>query len=183
MVRSGTKRGHLRPTQGAVLLTLLAAFVASRAIAADEPSEVHAIVEAGTSQRTALKAWDRRQSFSLSLLRLGEMGQGFGARLNLLPPPNLAGAWELSTDAMVRLANEGPLYFKPIGGIAVAYPGALWPPRIRAGAEIGLTAIRGGIGLEAGLAAVYSFPRSRAPRARAAPHRLPLRPRPRRRLQ
>ena len=65
------------------------------------------------------------------------------------PPSNATRTWKFSANAMVRLANEGPLYLKPIGGIAVAPPGALWPPRIRAGAEIGLTAIRSWIGLEA----------------------------------
>src|SRR5690349_2846144 len=97
----------LRPIQGAALITLLTVFVAAQALAADEPSEAHAIVEAGTSQGTALRAWEPRQSFSASMLRLGEMGQGFGARLTLLPPPNFAGTWEFSADAVVRLANEG----------------------------------------------------------------------------
>jgi hypothetical protein len=150
------------PTKAAVPMMLLALFVVPRALAAGDEGEAHAIVEASTSRSIVLGAWELSQAYSMSMLRLGDSGQGFGARLTLLPSPNFAGPWELSLDAVARFANEGPLYFKPVGGIAVAPPGALWPPRIRAGAEVGLTAIRGGIGLEVGVAIVYSFPPSRA---------------------
>lgn len=160
--QSRPEGGNLKATPCTALIALLTAFVAPRVLAADEPSEVHAFVEASTSRGMTLRAWGPRQSYSVSMLRLGELGQGFGTRLTLLPPPNFTGVWELSADAVIRLANRGPLYVKPMGGIAVASPGALWPPRIRAGTEVGLTAIRGRIGFEMGLVAVYSFPPSSA---------------------
>jgi hypothetical protein len=78
----------------------------------------------------------------------------------LLPPATSAGAWELSTDAVARFTGEGPLYLKALGGAAVT-PRSLWPPRLRAGGEAGVHAIRGGIGLEVGLSGVYAFPPSR----------------------
>ncbi|WP_224244933.1 hypothetical protein [Hyalangium gracile] len=80
--------------------------------------------------------------------------------MSLLPPATSAGAWELSTDAMARLTGEGPLYFKALGGVAIT-PRPMWPPRLRAGGEVGVHAIRGSIGLEVGLAGVYAFPPSR----------------------
>jgi hypothetical protein len=145
----------------AVHITLLAVFFASSALAAGEASEAHFIVETGTSQNAILKSpWDFRQSYSVSVLGLWESGQGFGARFNLLPSPEAARTWDFSADAVVRLANESPWYLKGIGGIAIVSPSALWPPRLRAGAEIGLTAILSGIGLEAGIGAVVSFPPS-----------------------
>ncbi|MFL5345038.1 MAG: hypothetical protein ACJ8AT_09595 [Hyalangium sp.] len=80
--------------------------------------------------------------------------------MSLLPPATSAGAWELSTDAVARFTGEGPLYFKVLGGAALT-PRSLWPPRLRAGGESGVHAIRGGIGLEVGLSGVYAFPPSR----------------------
>ena len=137
----------MAPTQAVVLITLLTALVGPRALAAGEEGEAHAILEASTSRGTALGAWAFHQAYSVSVLRLGESGGGFGARLTLLPSPGFTGDWELSADAVARFANGGPFYFKPMGGLAVAPPGALWPPRARAGAEVGLTTILGGIGL------------------------------------
>jgi len=145
----------------AVLLWLLAAFAAPGAHAADETSQARAVVGAGVSQGTALGSpWAPRTSYSVSLWGLWEAGQGVGARLSLLPPATSAGAWELSTDAVARFTGEGPLYFKALGGVAVT-PRALGPPRLRAGGEAGVHAIRGSIGLEVGVAGVYAFPPSR----------------------
>ncbi|HVG62241.1 MAG TPA: hypothetical protein VNA24_27000, partial [Hyalangium sp.] len=122
---------------------------------------MRAVVGAGISQGTALGSpWAPRTSYSVSLLGLSEAGQGLGARLTLLPPATSAGAWELSTDAVARFTGEGPLYFKALGGVAVT-PRPLWPPRLRAGGEVGVHAIRGSIGLEVGFGGVYSFPPSR----------------------
>jgi hypothetical protein len=62
----------------------------------------------------------------------------------------------VSTDAVARFTGEGPLYFKALGGAAVtARP--LGTLRVRAGAEAGVHAIRGGIGLEVGVSGVYAF--------------------------
>jgi len=142
-------------------LLLLAVFVAPGAQASDETGQMRAVVGAGVSQGTALgSAWAPRTSYSLSLWGLLEAGQGLGARLSLLPPATSAGAWELSTDAVARFTGEGPLYFKAMGGVAVT-PRPWWPPRLRAGGEAGVHAIRGGIGLEVGLSGVYAFPPSR----------------------
>lgn len=148
--------------KAALQISLLAVFFASRAVAAGETSEANVIVEAGTSQSAVLRSpWDFRPSYSVSVLNLWESGQGFGARLNLLPSWNADKAWEFSADAVARLANDSPWYLKGVGGVAITPPIAVWPPRVRAGAEVGLTAIRGVIGLEAGIAAVVSFPPSR----------------------
>ena len=145
----------------AVSLLLLAVFVAPGAHASGETSQMRAVVGAGISQGTALGSpWAPRTSYSVSLLGLSEAGQGLGARLTLLPPATSAGAWELSTDAVARFTGEGPLYFKALGGVAVT-PRPLWPPRLRAGGEVGVHAIRGSIGLEVGFGGVYSFPPSR----------------------
>ncbi|HVG57858.1 MAG TPA: hypothetical protein VNA24_04840 [Hyalangium sp.] len=145
----------------AVSLLLLAVLVAPGAHAFDETSQMRAVVGAGVSQGTALGSpWAPRTSYSVSLWGLGESGQGLGARLTLLPPSPPAGAWELSTDAAARFTGEGPLYFKALGGVAVT-PRPWGPPRLRAGGEVGVHAIRGSIGLEVGLAGVYSFPPSR----------------------
>jgi hypothetical protein len=145
----------------AVSLLLMAVLVAPRAHASDETSQVQAIVEAGVSQGTALGSpWAPRTAYSVSLLRLWEAGQGVGVRVSWLPPAPSAGAWELSTDAVARFTGEGPLYFKALGGVAVT-PRPWWPPRLRAGAEAGVHAIRGSIGLELGLSGVYAFPPSR----------------------
>ncbi|KFE68737.1 hypothetical protein [Hyalangium minutum] len=122
---------------------------------------MRAVVGAGISQGTALGSpWAPRTSYSVSLWGLWEAGQGVGARLTLLPPATSAGAWELSTDAVARFTGEGPLYFKALGGVAVT-PRPWWPPRLRAGGEVGVHAIRGSIGLEVGVGGVYSFPPSR----------------------
>jgi hypothetical protein len=122
---------------------------------------MRAVMGAGVSQGTALSSpWAPRTSYSVSLWGLGESGQGVGARLTLLPPSPSAGAWELSTDAAARFTGEGPLYFKALGGVAVT-PRPWGPPRLRAGGEVGVHAIRGSIGLEVGLAGVYAFPPSR----------------------
>ncbi|HVG63523.1 MAG TPA: hypothetical protein VNA24_33465 [Hyalangium sp.] len=145
----------------AVSLLLLAVLVAPGVQAADETRQLQAVVGAGVSQGTALgSAWAPRTSYSVSLWGLSEAGQGLGARLSLLPPATSTGAWELSTDAVARFTGEGPLYFKAIGGVAVT-PRPWWPPRLRAGGEAGVHAIRGGIGLEVGLSGVYAFPPSR----------------------
>ena len=170
MMRSGPRRalrmrspGASQPSRlhAAVLLWLLAVFAAPGAHAADETSQVRAVVGAGVSQGTALGSpWAPRTSYSVSLLGLWEAGQGLGARLSLLPPATSAGAWELSTDAVARFTGEGPLYFKALGGVALT-PRSLWPPRLRAGGEVGVHAIRGSIGLEVGVAGVYAFPPSR----------------------
>jgi len=142
------------------LLLLLAVFVAPGAHASDETSQMRAVAGVGVSQGTALGSpWAPRTSYSVSLLGLREAGQGLGACLTLLPPATSAGAWELSTDAVARFTGEGPLYFKALGGVAVT-PRSLWPPRLRAGGEAGVHAIRGSIGLEVGLAGVYAFPPS-----------------------
>jgi hypothetical protein len=117
-------------------------------------------VGAGVAQGTTLGSpWAPRTSYSVSLWGLGVIGQGLGARLSLLPPATSAGAWELSTDALARFTGEGPLYFKALGGVALtARP---WgPPRLRAGGEVGVHAIRGSLGLEVGVAGVYGFPPS-----------------------
>jgi hypothetical protein len=145
----------------AVSLLLMAVFVAPRAYASGETSPVQAVVGAGVSQGTALGSpWAPRTSYSVSLWGLWEAGQGVGARVSWLPPATSAGAWELSTDAVARFTGEGPLYFKALGGVAVT-PRPMWPPRLRAGGEAGVHAIRGSIGLELGLAGVYAFPPSR----------------------
>ncbi|HEX8706172.1 MAG TPA: hypothetical protein VF815_45480 [Myxococcaceae bacterium] len=145
----------------AVSLLLLAAFAAPGAQASDEKSQVKAVAGAGVSQGTTLGGpWAPRTTYSVSLWGLWEAGQGVGARLSLLPPATSAGAWELSTDAVARLTGEGPLYFKALGGVAVTPRPAL-SPRLRAGGEAGVHAIRGSIGLEVGVAGVYAFEPSR----------------------
>ncbi|HYH97677.1 hypothetical protein [Hyalangium sp.] len=145
----------------AVSLLLLAALAAPGAQASDETSQMQVVVGAGVSRGTALgSAWAPRTSYSVSLWGLSEAGQGLGARLSLLPPATSAGVWELSTDVVARFTGEGPLYFKALGGAEVT-PRSLWPPRLRAGGEAGVHAIRGGIGLEVGLSGVYAFPPSR----------------------
>ncbi|HLK99917.1 MAG TPA: hypothetical protein VK539_04995 [Myxococcaceae bacterium] len=145
----------------AVSLLLLALFVAPGAHAADEPSQARAVVGAGVSQGTVVGgAWAPRTAYSVSLWGLWEAGQGVGARVSLLPPASSSGAWELSTDVVARFTGEGPLYFKALGGVAVNPRPAL-APRLRAGGEVGVHAIRGSIGLEVGLAGVYAFPPSR----------------------
>ncbi len=141
----------------AVLLWLLAALAAPRAHAADEPGPMRAVVGAGASQGTALGSpWAPRTTYSVSLWGLSQAGQGVGARLSVLPPATSAPAWEVSTDAVARFTGEGPLYFKALGGAAAtARP---WGPlRLRAGAEAGVHAIRGSIGLEVGVSGVYAF--------------------------
>jgi hypothetical protein len=144
----------------AVSLLLLAVLVAPGAHASDETSLMRAVVGAGISQGNALgSSWAPRTSYSMSLWGLREAGQGVGARVSWLPPAPSAGAWELSTDAVARFTGEGPLYFKAMGGVALT-PRPLWPPRLRAGGEVGLHAIRGSIGLEVGVAGVYAFPPS-----------------------
>jgi hypothetical protein len=145
----------------AVSLLLLAVLAAPGAHASDETSQVRAVVGAGISQGTALGSpWAPRTAYSVSLWGLWEAGQGLGARLSLLPPATSAGAWELSTDAVARFTGEGPLYFKALGGVAVT-PHPLLSPRLRAGGEVGVHAIRGSVGLEVGVAGVYAFPPSR----------------------
>ncbi|KFE68547.1 hypothetical protein DB31_7784 [Hyalangium minutum] len=140
---------------------LLAALAAPGAQASEKTSQMRAVVGAGVSQGTALgDPWAPRTSYSVSLWGLWEAGQGVGARVTLLPPATSAGAWELSTDAVARFTGEGPLYFKALGGTAVTSR-PWWPPRLRAGGEAGVHAIRGSIGLEVGVAGVYSFPPSR----------------------
>ena len=79
--------------------------------------------------------------------------------VELAAPAASAGAWELSTDVVGRFTGEGPLYFKALGGVAVNPRPAL-SPRLRAGGEVGVHAIRGSIGLEVGVAGVYAFPPS-----------------------
>jgi hypothetical protein len=168
--RSGPRRDcHMRspgaslPSRPhvAVSLLLLAVLVAPGAHAADETSQVRAVVGAGISQGTALGSpWAPRTSYSVSLLGLWEAGQGLGARLSLLPPATSAGAWDLSTDAVARFTGEGPLYFKALGGVAVTSR-PLLSPQLRAGGEVGVHAIRGSVGLEVGVAGVYAFPPSR----------------------
>jgi hypothetical protein len=154
----GARQPSRRPV--AVCLLLLAVFVAPGARASGETSQVRAVVGAGASQGTALGSrWAPRTSYSVSLWGLSEAGQGVGARLSLLPPATSAGAWELSTDAGARFTGEGPLYFKALAGAALT-PRAWWPPRLRAGGEVGVHAIRGSIGLEVGLSGVYAFPPS-----------------------
>ncbi|KFE63559.1 hypothetical protein [Hyalangium minutum] len=145
----------------AVSLLLLALFVAPGAHASDETSPMRAVVGAGVSQGTALgSSWAPRTSYSVSLWGLWEAGQGIGVRLTVLPPATSAGAWELSTDALARFTGEGPLYFKAMGGAALT-PRSWGAPRLRAGGEAGVHAIRGSIGLELGVAGVYAFPPSR----------------------
>ncbi|WP_157232063.1 hypothetical protein [Hyalangium minutum] len=145
----------------AVSLLLLAVLASPGAQASDETSQMRAVVGAEVSRGAALgSAWAPRTSYSVSLWGLSEAGQGLGARWSLLPPATSAGAWELSTDAVARFTGEGPLYFKALGGAAVT-PRSWWPPRLRAGGEAGVHAIRGGIGLEVGLSGVYAFPPSR----------------------
>ncbi len=167
--RSGPRRawrmrspGARQPSRflAAVGLLLMAVFVAPGAHASDETSRLRAVVEVGVSQGTVLGSpWAPRTSYRVSLLGLWEAGQGVGARLSWLPPATPAEAWELSTDAVARFTGEGPLYFKALGGVAVT-PSPWWPPRLRAGGEVGVHAIRGSIGLEVGLGGVYSFPPS-----------------------
>ncbi|MFL5349253.1 MAG: hypothetical protein ACJ8AT_31015 [Hyalangium sp.] len=121
---------------------------------------MRAVVGAGVSRGTSLGSpWAPRTSYSVSLWGLSEAGQGVGARLTLLPPATSAGAWDVSTDAVARFTGEGPLYFKALGGVAVT-PRPWGPPRLRAGGEAGVHAIRGSTGLEVGVAGVYSFPPS-----------------------
>lgn len=140
-------------------LASLVVVVAPGALAADEAGETHAIVEASTSQLVELgRAWELRSSYSVSALSLGDSGQGFGARLTLLPAPSSAATWEISADVVARFANEGPWYLKGLAGTAVTPSDAWWPPHVRAGVEVGLTAIRGGIGLEAGAGVLVSCP-------------------------
>jgi len=154
------RASHPERFHAAVLLLLLAAFATTGAHAADEASRARAVVGAGVSQGTVLgSAWAPRTSYSVSLWGLWEAGQGVGARLSLLPPASSAGAWELSTDAAARFTGEGPLYFKALGGVAVN-PRPSLSPRLRAGGEVGVHAIRGSIGLEVGVAGVYAFPPS-----------------------
>jgi hypothetical protein len=144
----------------AVLLLLLAALAAPGAHAAEETSQARAVAGVGVSQGTALGGrWAPRTSYSVSLWGLWEAGQGAGLRLSLLPPATSPGAWELSTDAVARFTGEGPLYFKALGGVAVN-PRSSLSPRLRAGGEAGVHAIRGSIGLEVGVAGVYAFPPS-----------------------
>lgn len=141
----------------AVSLLLLAVLVAPGAHAADETSPVRTVVEAGVSQGTALGGpWAPRTSYSVSLWGLRQAGQGLGARVSWLPPATSSGAWELSTDAVARFTGEGPLYFKALGGAAFNSR-SLVSPRLRAGGEVGVHAIRGSIGLELGVAGVYAF--------------------------
>ncbi|KFE62360.1 hypothetical protein DB31_4070 [Hyalangium minutum] len=122
---------------------------------------MRAVVGAGVSQGTALGGpWAPRTSYSVSVWGLWEAGQGIGARLTVQPPVTSAGAWELSTDAVARFTGEGPLYFKAMGGAALS-PRSWGAPRLRAGGEAGVHAIRGSIGLEVGVAGVYAFPPSR----------------------
>ena len=156
----GLRASQPSRSHATVSLLLLAVFVAPGAHASGETSPMRAVVGAGISQGTALGSpWAPRTSYSVSLWGLWEAGQGLGARLTLLPPATSGGAWELSTDAVARFTGEGPLYFKALGGVAVI-PRPWWPPRLRAGGEVGLHAIRGSIGLEVGLGGVYSFPPS-----------------------
>lgn len=152
---------QLSMSKAAVFLLWMTTFIGSQAFASGEAREVQAILGAGTSQGIVLGSpWAPREAYSVSMLGLWEAGQGFGARLTLLPTSPSAGAWELSADAIVRFANDGPLYLKGIGGIAKT-PDFSWPLRFRAGGEAGVHAIRGRIGLEAGIAAIYSVPFSR----------------------
>lgn len=74
----------LKPTQRAVLITWLTVLVSPGARADDDPNEAHVFVEAGTARGAALGLWELRQSYSVSLLRLGAVGQGLGSRLTLL---------------------------------------------------------------------------------------------------
>src|SRR5512140_1380497 len=136
---------------------LLAVLVASGAHAADETGPVRAVVEAGVSQGSALGGpWAPRTSYSTSLWGLGPAGQGLGARLSWLPSATSTQAGELSTDALARFTGEGPLYFKAVGGAAFI-PHSWASPRLRAGGEVGVHAIRGSIGLELGVGGVYAF--------------------------
>ncbi len=140
-----------------VSLVLLAVLVAPGAHASEETRQVRAVVGTGLSQGTVLGSrWAPRTTYSVSLWGLSEAGQGLGARLSVLPPATSAGAWELSTDAVARFTGEGPLYFKALGGAAVT-PRTREAARLRAGAEAGVHAIRGSIGLEVGVAGVYAF--------------------------
>ena len=152
---------NLEAVKAALLLTLLTAFVASSARADGEVSEAHTIVEAGASQSTSPGVWEFHPTYSVSVLRLDESGQGLGGRVTLLLSPEFAGVREFSADAVARLANDGPLYLKVSAGTAWLPADGWWPPRLRAGAEVGLTAIRSAFGLEAGIATVYTFPPSR----------------------
>ncbi|MFL5345337.1 MAG: hypothetical protein ACJ8AT_11115 [Hyalangium sp.] len=136
---------------------LLAVLVAPRAHAADETGPVRAVVEAAVSHGSALSGpWAPRTSYSASLWGLGPAGQGLGARLSWLPPAPSTAAGELSTDALARFTGEGPLYFKAVSGAAFT-PGSWMSPRLRAGGEVGVHAIRGSIGLELGVGGVYAF--------------------------
>jgi len=111
----------------AVSLLLLAVFVAPVAQAADETSQVRAVVGAGVSQGTALGGpWAPRTSYSVSLWGLWEAGQGVGARLSLLPPATSSGAWELSTDAVARFTGEGPGWRGHQPPPLVVSPAARW---------------------------------------------------------
>jgi len=76
-----------RPTKVALLLTLLAAFVASSALAGGEVSEAHAIVEAGASQSTSPGVWELggRQPLDLPAVPGGEFG-GRGGVLEVYFP-------------------------------------------------------------------------------------------------
>ena len=77
----------MRLTKAAVLMTLLTLFVTPRTLAASEVSEAHAIVEVGASQSTVPGVWDFHPTYSVSVLRLDESGQGFGGRVTLLSTP------------------------------------------------------------------------------------------------
>jgi len=146
-----------------VRILLPVALFAPRALASEESSSgQRAVVEVGTAEGVTLGSrWEVQQSYGLSLLSAGEFGQGFGARLSLLPPPNPVGPWEVSADAVARIASDSPLYFKGVGGVAVALPDALQAQRLRAGLEVGLNTTRSGFGMEAGLVVLYTFPPTR----------------------
>src|SRR4051812_45152763 len=109
------KGGSMVPVKAAVLLTLLTVFVAPRALADGEAGETHAIVEAGTSQGTGVGCLEFPQAFRVSVLRLGEAGQGFGAVLAPVAAPPSGGTLELAGDGGGPLTNRGLLYFKPMG--------------------------------------------------------------------
>src|SRR3954467_172707 len=99
---------------------LLTVLFAPGALAEGESSEAHTIVEAGTAQGTEMgSSWALRQSYGVSLLRLSQSGQGFGARFSLVPPAGSAGMWEASADAVFRAANDSPWYLKGLGGLAI----------------------------------------------------------------
>ncbi|MFL5346801.1 MAG: hypothetical protein ACJ8AT_18625 [Hyalangium sp.] len=118
---------------------------------------MRAVVEAAVAQGSALSGpWAPRTSYSVSLWGLGQEGQGLGVRWSWLPPAPSTAAGELATDALARFTGEGPLYFKALGGAAFN-PRSWVSPRLRAGGEVGVHAIRGSIGLELGVGGVYAF--------------------------